>query len=129
MDSLRVRFNDLTPQERAIICNGCGPKAFYIPLPTFLFRTCCDHHDFNYWLGCKEVQRKKADLQFLREMIHDANTADTVNARKRRRAYAVIYYFAVRVGGIFCFHYGRKQRTRMDLQAQVDAADGIRGLA
>jgi hypothetical protein len=125
--NLRVRYNDLTPQEKAIICNGCGPKALWLPLPKFMFRACCDHHDFNYWIGCKEIQRKKADLQFYREMIHDANVFDSVNTRKRRRAYAAIYYRAVRLCGFFCFHYARKQRTRIDLQKAMDAANDVKG--
>ena len=124
--NLRVRYIDLTPQEKAVICNGCGPKGGIIPVPEFRFTASCLHHDFNYWLGCKEIQRKKADLQFYKEMVKDANRANTANARRRHRRLARIYYLAVRLCGRFCFHYANEQRTRMDLQKAMDAANDVK---
>jgi hypothetical protein len=128
MESLRVRFNDLTPQERSIICNGCGPKGGIVPVPDFIFTACCDHHDFNYWLGCREIQRKKADLQFYREMVRDACRARDNKTRAKFNRIALVYYCAVRLFGRFCFHYADQQRTRVDLQKQVFAADDINSL-
>lgn len=125
---MRVRFRDLTDQEKAIICNGCGPKGGPIPVPDFLFTACCDQHDFNYWLGCREVQRKKADLQFYREMLKDANRVGNHETAAKYRRIAMVYYRAVRLFGWLCFHYAGHQRTRLDLQQQIYAADFIKNL-
>ena len=116
---LRVRFADLTEEERRVICNGCGPKGGFIPVPEFIFNACCDHHDFNYWIGCNRKQRKKADLQFLREMLRDANTYPYPEPRNTYRWLARIYYRAVRFGGVFCFHWAKRQRNRIDLNIEI----------
>lgn len=114
MDSLRVRFRDLTQLEKDAICNGCGPKGLAVPIPQFMFRASCNHHDFNYWLGCNSLQRKKADLQFLREMMVDAGD------NKWYKKWALTYYHAVRVGGMCCFHWAKEQRNRIDLDKAVE---------
>lgn len=114
MRNLRVRFKDLTDTEKEIVCNGCGPKGIPVPIPQFRFRASCDHHDFNYWLGCNRLQRKKADLQFLREMMIDAG-----NSYWHKR-WALSYYRAVRTWGVFCFHWAKEQRNRIDLDKTVE---------
>lgn len=106
---LRVRFRHLTPYQKEIICNGCGPKGGPVKPPDFLFRASCNHHDFNYWLGCNKLHRKKADLQFYREMLKDAG------ANKYYKFWAKCYYRAVRCFGFFCFHWASRQRDAYDL--------------
>lgn len=110
----RIRWRHLTPKERAVICNGCGPKGGPIPVPDFVFTEACNHHDFNYWLGSSKLQRKKADLQFLAEMI-----AEACGVRKYI-ILAGIYYRAVRWFGGRCFHYARRQRTKRELKEVVN---------
>jgi len=121
-DELRVRFRDLTDEERKVICNGCGPKGGFIPVPEFIFTACCDHHDFQYWLGCNRKQRKKADLQFLREMMNDAVSYSFPKPRNTYRWLARIYYRAVRLVGMFCFHWAKRQRNRIDLDIAMAKA-------
>jgi len=111
---MRIRFRDLTDEERDIICNGCGPKGFPIPVPNFLFKASCDHHDFNYWLGCKRVHRLKADLQFYREMLKDAA------GRRFYVFWATIYFWAVRLFGWCCFHWASKQRDSFDVADRMN---------
>jgi len=106
---LRVRFRHLTDYQKEMICNGCGPKGGIIPVPEFLFHASCDHHDFNYWLGCNRRHRKKADLQFYREMLRDAGDS------KWYKFWAKIYYRAVRLFGWSRFHYSNRQRDAYDL--------------
>ena len=122
MPNLRVRYKDLTQIEKEVICNGCGPKGLFIPIPQFRFRASCNHHDFQYWLGCNRKQRLKADLQFLKMMLIDANTCDDPKERKKHIVAAIIYYRAVRIGGVLCFHWARKQRNRIDLSIQIAKA-------
>jgi len=69
----------------------------------------CDHHDFNYWIGCRERDRRKADYQMWEA------------ARKRAgwnplmQSAAMVYFLAVRAGGAVCFHYADKERDENDL--------------
>jgi len=106
----RLRFRHLTPAEKRIVCNGCGPKGGWVPVPEFVFTEACNHHDFNYWIGCTKAQRKKADKQFLKEMLLEAGNSYWY------KTLAYIYYKAVRVAGGKCFYHGDKQRTKMDLK-------------
>jgi len=122
MNEIRVRYKDLIQFEKDIICNGCGPKGGWIPVPDFIFTASCWHHDFQYWIGCNRLQRKKADLQFLKEMLIDANTFLDKADRIKYKKIAVTYYRAVRVFGPFCFHWAKRQRNRIDLNIAVAKA-------
>ena len=108
-----IRYRDLTEAQKAFICNGCGPKGGKIPVPEFFCHASCDHHDFNYWLGCSILDRLKADLEFYREMIRDAG----MNPIKQ--TIALTYFTAVRIFGPVCFHYAKQQRDEKDLAAAI----------
>lgn len=110
----RIRFRHLTEEEKKIICNGCGPKGGPIPVPEFVFTEACNHHDFNYWIGANGLQRKKADLQFLMEMLLEAG-----GVAKYIRL-ANLYYRAVRIFGYFCFNYAKRQRNKRDLIKYIE---------
>ena len=116
----RIRFWGLTPEERAFICNGCGGKGHWLKPPSWLFKACCDHHDFNYWLGFTEADRVRADLQFWEAMVEDAN-ASPWWLRWWRRRMAWVYWKGVsRYGGPF-FYYGPTEHTREDLEREMAA--------
>jgi len=106
---LRIRFRDLTYHQRMVICNGCGSKGGIIPVPEFLFHASCNHHDFQYFIGGNRLQRKKADLQFYREMIRDAGHS------RYYKFWAKVYYRAVRWFSAPYFHWGT-QRDLNDLE-------------
>ena len=80
-----------------------------MPVPELFLHEVCDHHDFNYWLGCAEEDREKADLQLYAE----GRKAAGLNPLKQ--AAALAYYIAVRLGGGFCFHYADRERDENDL--------------
>ena len=64
-------FEVLTPDQRADICNGCGGKGAKIKPPhAILFAPDCNKHDYDYFLGCKETDRLKADWK-LRSRMRD----------------------------------------------------------
>jgi hypothetical protein len=109
-----IRYRDLTVEQRAIICNGCGPKGRWIPIPDFCFHASCDHHDFNYWIGCTWRDRLKADNQFYREMRRDAGWD------LKYQLWALIYYIFVRLFGAAGFHFADVERDRADLAAIMD---------
>lgn len=64
----------------------------------------CNHHDFQYLLGCDEVARMKADRQFLAEMLRAAARAPWYK-RWRYKLVARAYYAAVRRCGRKHFTY------------------------
>jgi hypothetical protein len=108
-----IRFRNLTEKQKALICNGCGPKGGWVPVPEFCFHASCDHHDFNYWLGHTILDRLKADLQFYKEMRRDAGW------HPGKLALALSYFLAVRAFGAVCFHYAEKERDEADLAAAL----------
>ena len=117
---MEVKYEDLSPIQKSILCNGCGPKALgNIRPPQFIFIASCDHHDFKYWLGCTEADRIKADYQF-----YEAMKLDVQNASKWKHmhyyVWAWIYYIAVRIGGSIAFHHADNQRTMEDVIVCVE---------
>jgi hypothetical protein len=112
----RIRYKNLTLSQKLHICNGCGGKGSKIPVPSFIFSASCNHHDFQYWLGCNKAQRKKADRQFLTEMM-----VDTLRSNKIifYSVWAIIYYCAVRLSGKKYFHKASEQRTLEDLNSEM----------
>lgn len=126
----KIRYRDLTDREKKAICDGCGPKGTrWLNVPEFIFTDACDHHDFNYWLGCTEADRRKADGQFGRQMRKEAwEVSGKVKGRFKRyltRAHYLLwaqtYYLGVRIGGGAFFHYAEHERTRADLKEEVKA--------
>ena len=111
----RIRYVDLSEEDKGFIINGCGAKGGPFNPPDFIFTASCDQHDFNYWLGCTEADRLEADFQFYQAMIVDAYEASWYS-RYFYCFLAWIYYKAVRVFGKKFFYYGSKKRTRKDLE-------------
>ena len=101
-----LKYRDLTPEQKAKICNGCGGKGGFIKPPQFLFRASCNQHDFYYWRGGTELDRKKADDAFYRFMKMDANSAEWYRVVFYRMI-AFSYYRAVRAFGKKYFSYGK----------------------
>ena len=90
---------------KSIICNGCGPKAWFIPVPEFCFTASCDHHDYKYFLGGTAEDRLKADIEFYKAMKNDANTHSPFWLRRRYLVWAWIFFVAVRLFGSPAFWY------------------------
>lgn len=98
------KFSELTLEEKQQICNGCGAKGGLIKSPDFLFKASCDHHDYYYYLGGTEADRKVADDLFycyMREDIKDAKWY----LKPYYKMWAYGYYLAVRKFGKPYFNY------------------------
>jgi hypothetical protein len=108
-----IRFSDLTPEQEAFICNGCGGKGGWVPVPEFFCHASCDHHDFRYWKGGSEADRKDADHDFLVEMLKDAGDDPT------KQTIALTYWMAVRLFGAFYFHYSDREQDEYDLAREM----------
>jgi hypothetical protein len=110
----KLKYKDLTPEEKRKICNGCGGKGGKINPPEFKFNASCNHHDFNYWRGHTESDRRKADKEFYKAMKGDARKLPWYR-RSIHFSLAYIYYKAVRISGKKFFYYGPKYRDRSDI--------------
>ncbi len=110
-----LSFKDLTTKDRSLICNGCGGKGSWIDPPDWLFKASCDWHDFEYWRGGDESDRKRADWGFYTAMVEDANRSSWWRRPfARMRAWA--YYRAVRSFAKSYFHLG-EPRGKKELAA------------
>ena len=109
-------FDDLTPEQRAKICNGAGAAGawynFLIP-NTFYGLDCreaFDRHDYAYHVGKTPQQRTLADLQMLNNLLRLVDTAEGWHNRMLaplRRRRALKYYEAVHYRGESAFNAGK----------------------
>jgi len=105
-----LHYQDLTEKQKSIVCNGCGPKAWFLPVPEFFCHASCDHHDFRYWIGCTWQDRRKADTEFYTAMRVDAGWNPI------KLTICLTFYLAVRAFGADCFHFADRQRDEQDLE-------------
>lgn len=107
---IKLKYSDLTDEQKEIICNGCGGKGGWINPPEFLFHASCNQHDFYYWRGGNEEDRLKADNEFYEAMKIDVNEA----VWYKRWYYGIaayVYYKAVRLVGSRYFSYGKMKEN------------------
>lgn len=112
-----LRYSELTLTKKAFICNGCGGKGGIVNPPEFLFHASCNHHDFLYWKGGTEDDRKAADDAFYGMMKVDIVEA-TWYLKPYYHIWAYTYYKSVRLIGKKFFHYGR-QKDNIDLLQEM----------
>lgn len=117
----KFRYEDMTTEEREFLCNGCGPKGFIIPIPEFIFTASCDHHDFNYWRGFEEADRKWSDEKFYSMMLWDSYAYKGFKGY-RYRFWAWTYFKFVRMCGWKFFPYGTRYLTHEDLLLKMKEA-------
>lgn len=109
-----LSYSSLTPFQKKSICNGCGGKGGLINPPEFLFKASCEQHDFYYWRGGTEDDRKKADDTFYKFMLEDV--LDSVWwKRPFYKSMAFLYYKSVRICGKKFFYYNDTPRTLDDV--------------
>lgn len=110
-----MKYEDLTPYQRAVILNGCGGKGSIIRPPYGLFfESSCNKHDFSYWVGGTEEDRIKADIGFFRAMLEDCQRF-TGTTKTKYIVWAHVYFMAVRAFGSKYFNYTDTPRTERDL--------------
>lgn len=108
-----LHYSDLTTKQKEMIGNGCGAKGFLIKIPNFLFLASCNQHDFYYWRGGLEDDRKYADDKFYELMKQDAGW------NVFYQSWAFIYWFFVRRFGRIFFSYG-DMKDITDLKNYLD---------
>lgn len=99
------KFEELTKDEKTIICNGCGGKGSWIKPPhSIFFKACCDRHDYGYWKGLTDNDRLKCDRTFYSAMLDDCNKLSWYEYL-RYRPWCWLYYIAVRLKGKKYFNF------------------------
>jgi len=105
-----VNYEDLTPKQKAEICNGCGGKGSWVTPPNAIFfEASCNHHDYGYYKGCTDADRLDCDEKFYEAMVRDCNKLSTLEYM-RYRPWAWLYYKAVRMHGAKYFYFADNKR-------------------
>lgn len=103
--------------------NGCGPGSASGLVPDFMWEEDCDEHDFDYFVGGSEVDRREADWRFSMRMILRANNRYAWWDPRRffARMGAWSYYRAVKeLGDDLAFCYRPKPLTMARVLALLD---------
>ncbi len=107
-------YQQLTPEEKSKICNGAGaagqPISRFIPNSLY-FLDCTEVfniHDFDYYRGRREVDKKEADRRLLSNLMILINRAGGPLRWLRHRR-ALKYYEAVVELGHEAFYKGKQQ--------------------
>ncbi len=116
---MNLKFSDLTEEEVELITNGCGNKKGVIRAPSFIFLASCNHHDFNYKLGYREKDRKRADEQFYAAMKVDFKRYSGYK-RVWFKIWALMYFISVRSFGSWFFNYLDHRLTREELDVMLE---------
>ena len=102
----RVNFEDVPKDILKKISNGCGGAGSWIVPPhAIFFETCCDHHDYGYWVGGTEIRRKECDKKLYQAMLKDCEKLPWYKKIKYR-PWCELYYLSVRFLGDNYFYYG-----------------------
>lgn len=112
-------FEELSSAMVEQICDGCGSKGGPLKPPQWRFRNSCNLHDFAYFIGGREGDRRRADRVFYADMCLAAQARAQWWQRPWYFLMAWIYYRAVRKFGSGYFHYGSR-RTWADLRERLD---------
>ena len=106
----KVKYKNITLAQKQEICNGCGGKGGFVKPPhKIFFKVSCNHHDYSYWVGGAETDRKKADQGLYSAMIKDCKELPWFKWL-RYRPWCWIYYLGVRVIGRQFFWYSENKR-------------------
>ena len=110
-------FENLTGEQREFICNGCGAKGGNIPVPNFAFKASCDRHDFGYWVGGTEKDRRRIDSGFGKALRKDAGWDPGL------WCWAFFYLRGVKAFGSSYFYYG-EPRGWKELELEMNKESG-----
>ncbi len=115
-------YRELDDLERFKICNGCGSARAKIDLiPDHLLGLGINHacwpHDFRYAKGMTEDDKRKADLEFLCNMMEIINHESVWFLKFHRRRIALDYYSAVCDFGSSAFWAGKQKPVSNYLHA------------
>ena len=109
----------LSPEDRAILTNGCGTKGLGgVLVPDKLFglsiTAACNIHDFMYNEGKSIADKEAADRSFLNNMLRiiEAESYNAIMVKIRSKS-ALQYYKAVRDFGGPAFWSGKNKEQEL----------------
>lgn len=114
-------FNDLTDEDKAIVCNGAGAAGDWRSklIPNTLYGLNCtpafDIHDYDYHVGITHDDKDLADRQLLTNLLILIDNGNWCLAFFRRRR-AMKYYEAVKLAGDDAFWKSKNRGVRMGYQ-------------
>jgi len=88
---------DLSKEEKKDICNGCGAKgAWYnFLIPGKVFKQSCNIHDYDYFLGKNQKDKKDADRRFYQNNKRIVNATKNPLLKRYRSFKAKAFFKAV----------------------------------
>jgi len=139
MEDERIKYDDLTDEQKSAITNGCGNKKFLVKPPDYIFEEFCKKHDFRYYRGKgpsitswrfwmspfrylaeKRRDRLEADVLFYSEMINCVNETFE-HLPLKHEEYSIIanrFFKAVRLFGWFFYNWF-KEKDMKDLEKDI----------
>ena len=126
MSSLQAYLDEwdlLTPEEKAYVANGCGPKfgniAKLVSRFCELYAPACDVHDWLYWSGGPLAIKKLADKK-LKEDVKGINSRLPWYKRYALSFMPSLFYWLVRTSlGDISFYRASYRRDRYDLRKEM----------
>ena len=108
MEKYKLTLDGLTPDQykyfKENIYNGVGSRDFALDPHDLIFKKAAEYHDFAYWRGGTEQDRKEADKRFKRDCV-DAAWNQKARSFLFYISAAYIYYYAVKFLGKYSFIY------------------------
>lgn len=126
MSSLQEYLDEwdlLTPEEKAYVSNGCGPKFgnLFKIVPDFcgLYTPACNIHDWLYWSGGPMAMKKKMDRK-IKEDLKELNRPLTWYKRYALSwVPSTAYWFLSWDLSKISYHRALERRTRHDLRREM----------
>lgn len=116
----RLTVSRLSRRQRALICNGAGPKGWGWLVPDLAFKAAADQHDLDYWQGGRARDKVLADWRFCNGCLAGAWRSKGFKCAGLI-ALSFIYFVAVFAGGWTCFHFGHKRGGEELMYAELSA--------
>jgi hypothetical protein len=111
---------NLTDEQKKEICNGCGGRNSVLTkfLPQGTFKECCNIHDYMYFIGRTEEDKKLADRVFYlnlnRVVKHKKGFQKFV-----KKIIAKTYFTAVKKYGDYYFWKGKVPKGLNEREVEV----------
>jgi len=98
------KYWELTEEEKKKVCNGCGAKGSFLAkmIPQGKFREACNIHDYMYYIGKTDEDKKVADRVFINNLNRIVEAMPLV-LKPLAKSLARVYYEAVAKFGYEAF--------------------------
>lgn len=118
---MRPHYSDLTPEQKEVICNGCGFCFFNKKhcllerlIPEFNWTEVCNEHDFYTKTGGFITEYLGTQLVFFGKIVMKiADSSRNPLFRFWQLIIASIYFLFVLIFGIFAFAWGKPKTVEL----------------